>query len=410
MRGIFKHILCAGFLISLVGVGAARAIASLHANDQVAQDTDPKTQEPPSDPTWILTGKIGGKYALRMEVRRKDDQLSGRYRYANKPKAGYLVLRGAIDKSGSAELSEYDASDKKTGTFKGSFTGEIIGQNSPTKFAGAWTNANTAESFEFGLSAETAKKIVHSDAGVLEDRVDITMKQHTLMKKPDSALCDNCYYNQPLITGKQPPQVLRKIRQALDIETVFGDTIESLREDLYEIDDQGKSVPNRKEMSIDYEVGYNENYILSFIYRKELSGRPYTIYERRVIDLKTGNVVKAQDVFMPNSIPALAKMVDQRLQKTLKSQLAAYRDGTKDDEEYNALKEVVEEQSFTEDSLDDFTVDYQGVTFYYDYGGGPFFGILGAAELPNGEVFKFSFEELKDYINPKGMLGQFISK
>src|SRR5262245_36616912 len=107
MQRIFRRALCAGFLISLVSASTAHPIASSHANQQVARNIDSKTQRSSPDPKWVLIGKIDGQYALRMEVQRKDNQISGRYRYLNKPKAGGLELRGAIDKSGSAELSEY---------------------------------------------------------------------------------------------------------------------------------------------------------------------------------------------------------------------------------------------------------------------------------------------------------------
>jgi hypothetical protein len=421
MRRIFSHILCFGFLISLVNSGAARSIASRHsnyacrhANGQGAQDTDPKTQRPSSDRKWILTGKIGGKYALRMEVHRKGDQISGCYRYVNKPKAGYLVLRGAIDKYGFGEISEYN-SGEKTGTFKGAFTGDIIGQNGPTDFVGAWTSANKPVSLEFSLSAEDAEKTSPADSTALKGRVDIKGKLHILRRDPRSPIPEDvsfsfggsgcCYYKQPLITGKHPAQVLREIRKALDLETVFGDTIASLREDLYYKDDQGKRVPSHNEINIDYEVGYNENYILSFTYQRyDDFPRPRGFYYNRVFDLKTGKVVKAIDVFMRNSMQALARMVDLRFQKIMKDHLAEYRAENSDEEAYNQLKDLFAEQSFSPNFLDDFTVDGHGVTFYYNYGISPFYPIFDT------EILAFSYEELKGYINPKGILGKFISK
>jgi hypothetical protein len=54
--------------------------------------------------------------------------------------------------------------------------------------------------------------------------------------------------------------------------------------------------------------------------------------------------------------------------------------------------------------LDNFTADSEGVTFEYDYNMSPFYPEF------DREIVTFSDEELKRYINPKGILGQFISK
>jgi hypothetical protein len=61
-------------------------------------------------------------------------------------------------------------------------------------------------------------------------------------------------------------------------------------------------------------------------------------------------------------------------------------------------------RSFSADLLDDFTLDGHGITFYYDYGVTAFYPIFDT------EILTFDYEELKDHINPRGILGQFISK
>jgi hypothetical protein len=429
MRRIFKLILCSGFLIGLVAAGAAQPTTSRHAGDRLAQNADSKMQTPSPDPTWILTGKIGDKYALRMELHRKDDQISGRYRYLSRPKANYLALRGAINKSGSVELSEYVVDDshkvgKQTGTFKGILTGNIVGQNGPAKFAGVWTNANASVSMEFSLSVEAAGKTAPADSAAHEDRVNITSKLHILREDPDNpipkdvSLNDDdtvcCYYKEPLITGKQPKQVLEKIRSALDFKNIYDGGLDPLIEELYDKDDRGKRIPNSKEMNIDYEVVYNENYVLSFEYKRYdalyagLHTRPFYAYDRMVFDLKTGNVLKAKDVFIPDSLPALALLLDRRLQDLMKDELAEFKkEGS--DEDYNDLKDMFADQSFTDDHLDDFTVDGKGVTFNYDYGAHSFV-FMRSPLMSRTDEFKLSYEELKQYINPKGILGRFISK
>jgi hypothetical protein len=397
----------------LVNAGMARPVtsgASAGANDQVAQNPDPKTQSRPSDPGWILTGKIGGKYALLMKINRKDGQISGGYRYVNNPKAAYLILRGAIDNSGSAELSEYDSSDRKTGTFKGVFSGDIIGQNSPAKFSGVWTNAITAVSFEFSLTAKGAEKASPTASTALDDGVHITEKLHILRNDPDDPVpedpsidSDCCYYKQPLITGKQPERILRKIRNALDLETALGHTIESLIEQLHEKDDQGKSVPTFFHINIDYEEGYNANNILSFTYLEfnDRPGKYRTHHCPIVIDLKTGNVVKAEDLFRPNLTQALSRMVKLRFQKTLKAHVDEVKSEFPEVEDYyDWFKEALAQASL----IDSFTVNEQGVTFEYAYGMSPIYPEFDI------ETVTFSYEELKKYVNPKGILGRLVQK
>jgi len=409
VRRIFSRILYAAFLIGLTG--AARSIVLSQANDRLAQGAEPQTQRPSPDSKWILTGKIDGRYELRMELHRKNDQISGRYRYLNQPKGSYLVLRGAISKSGYAELSEYNQSNKKTGTFEGEFTGDIIGQNGPTKFVGGWTNAGASARLKCRLSSEV-DETVPTGSAAREDRVYIKGKIHILRQDPEfpvtkSVVLDDgvcCYYKQPVITGKQPAHVLDKIRVALNIQTVYESTMASLIEELYQKDAQGERTPRLNEINIDYQVIYNENYILSFSYeRYDAFPRPQTNSERRVFDLRTGNVVKAKDVFIPNSMPALAQMADRRFQEAIREQLAEYK-AENSDEEYNNLKSMLAERSFTIDLLDNFTVDGQGVTFYYGYGVTAFYPIFDT------EILTFEYEELKGYIKPKGVLGQFIPR
>jgi hypothetical protein len=368
MLRVFNHVLCAGFLISLVSAGAARSIVRRYANDNVAQNADLKTQTPPSASTWVLTGKIDGEYALSMELHRKDGQISGRYRYVNNPKAGYLALQGTIDKSGSAEISEFDISDKKkkTGTFKGAFAGDIIGHNSPTTFVGFWTKAKTSVNLVFSLSVQDGVGMESVASTASEDRVDIKGKIYILRQDPELPIPelpslgdDCCYYKQPLITGKQPAQVLRKIREALDPETVLHETVESSREDLYfkEFkDEQGNPSPTLLNVSIDYEEGYNANYILSFTYLMfdDRGGKYRTFHFPIVIDLKTGNVVTAEDVFRPDMMEALRQAVAQRFQKELKARVDKVKSDYPDAEEYyETFKQMIAENA----SLDGFTVD-----------------------------------------------------
>jgi hypothetical protein len=119
-------------------IAAAQGISTQSA-DHVADQASARAQKP-SGYEWVLIGKIDHKYAVRMELNRKNDRVYGRYRYLTQSAEHYLELDGTIDETWAVTLTEYE-SGKKTGTFEGQFYGDNIAQYGPAKFIGYWERA-----------------------------------------------------------------------------------------------------------------------------------------------------------------------------------------------------------------------------------------------------------------------------
>jgi hypothetical protein len=100
---------------------------------------------------------------------------------------------------------------------------------------------------------------------------------------------------------------------------------------------------------------------------------------------------------------ALAAMANQKLKAEIKG-LIKDVDGDKeqDAEQKNSLKEQLDQLSFTQENLDEFSVGDKGVTFLYDAG---FPHVIQALE-PDGRYF-FSYALLRPHLKSTGPLAVF---
>ena len=115
----------------------------------------------------------------------------------------------------------------------------------------------------------------------------------------------------------------------------------------------------------DYEVGYNKNGLLSITLSMDGSGAyPDGTSKAVVVDLKTGNRVRAGDVF--TNLVGLAAMVRkaQRIEVAKSMKETKTDPDNKDVDPYLLFKGA----SFTVKDLNEFEVSDNGVTFIYDYG------------------------------------------
>jgi hypothetical protein len=196
----------------------------------------------------------------------------------------------------------------------------------------------------------------------------------------------------PDVTGISDPDVLPKIRSILDLKNVFGDSLDEIRSEFEE---------SSWLTGIAYKVNYNANFILDIsFFQSGVGAYPDTQVEHRIINLKTGDSLKAADVFRPSSLDALVKLVEGAMRAELRGQIKRYgRDG----DAANRLKETLHEAKFGMENLDNFSVNSTGVIFLYDFG---FQHVFKALE-PSGRYF-FSYERLKEHIKPDGSLGEFV--
>lgn len=159
---------------------------------------------------------------------------------------------------------------------------------------------------------------------------------------------------------------------------------------------------------LSYDVKYNNKGILDISLTQEGSGAyPDSSTIEKVIDLKTGKTASFTDVFKTDGLKTFAEMVNQKLnveKKDLIKRIDKGEFGEENGKEANdALKEQIEGLEFTAETFNQYSVSDKGVTILYD---AEFPHVIQAAQ-PDGRYF-FTWAEVKPFIKPNGLLGQFI--
>jgi hypothetical protein len=151
----------------------------------------------------------------------------------------------------------------------------------------------------------------------------------------------------------------------------------------------------------DYEVGYNDKYILSISLSMEGSAAyPSGVTKNVVVDLHSGLRVKPVDLF--TNLPGLLARVRRMMNKEVARSIVEIRKDPENNEPHP--EEIFKEQAkYHPLSLNEFVVSDKGVTFIHDYG----FPHVIQALQPDGGFF-FSWAQLKPYIKRGGLLGQFV--
>jgi hypothetical protein len=173
----------------------------------------------------------------------------------------------------------------------------------------------------------------------------------------------------------------------LDIKNIFGVSLQEYREWGW-LDE------------FNYKVNYNANYILDITFNESGEAAYPDSHERTIpIDLKTGRILKAQDVFVEEKLAELAGYVDIKL----KLEVAELMKSAKDHVDGKSIIDLLADLKFEGKNLDDFSVSNEGVTFLYDVG----FPHAHIGFEPEGR-YLFPYSTLKGFIKPTGPLGQFV--
>ncbi|HVQ37713.1 MAG TPA: hypothetical protein VMS31_09275 [Pyrinomonadaceae bacterium] len=248
-------------------------------------------------------------------------------------------------------------------------------------------------SFAPASSAQTKSKPVTttptSDRAIVTPRkVVITRRGALLRNFPEKKTATLTY---PGVSGLKDQIVLRRVQSILQVKNVFDTSLAEYREDTW-LEEFG------------YKVNYNQHHILDITFTQSGSGAyPDTHTKHFAINLKNGSAIKASDVFVPDKLEPLRKMLDQKLQSELKSILRDLGESKSDPEDIAIAKEAGEILEFKVENLDDFSVGSKGITFLYDAG---YPHAIQAFE-PEGSYF-LSYSELRPYIKRDGILGQFV--
>jgi hypothetical protein len=201
----------------------------------------------------------------------------------------------------------------------------------------------------------------------------------------------------PIISGLPNRAIQRKVQEAVSLKTVFESSLEEMRQEF-----QTRSYWLSE---IEYEINYNQNFLLDITFTRSGVGAYPSSYDHHVVvDLRTGNPLTAADLFEPKSLPQLRELVDQALRSQVATKLAELRQ-TYDPSDLEFVQERLEKRSFEQKDLDTFSISDRGITFFYDY---DLPHVAKPAE-PSGRFF-FTYEQLKDYIQPQGPLRPFTTR
>jgi hypothetical protein len=230
-----------------------------------------------------------------------------------------------------------------------------------------------------------------------DDRVTITPHTIVFPRKPSPVRSswpdEKTVINYPEITGLRNENALNRIQTTLQLKNIFGSTVEEYRED-----ETGWLE------KVGYVVNYNQHYILDLRFTElgsaihgEVTNKHFTI------DLRSGNVVTATDIFVAERMDQLSQLVDKKLQDEIKEIRERFR--ATGDQVPSPLEEILGKLKFETADLSNFEVNPGGVLFYkkiyFPYG----FGFH--TSRPEGRYY-FTHAELKPYFRNDGLLWQFV--
>ncbi len=190
----------------------------------------------------------------------------------------------------------------------------------------------------------------------------------------------------PKVSGVSA-MLIKKIEANLSFEKAFEFSLRDEINTSYGLD------------SADFTVLYNKFGILNVELSEDVSGAyPSTYNKSIVIDTKTGERVKAADIF--TKLSELAAKVKKLQTAEIKKGTAVLKKENLDTE---TAAEYFNNADYTTENLDDFSVSDKGITFRYDYE----FAHAMLALQPDGRFF-YSWAQLKPFIKRGGLLARFV--
>ena len=225
---------------------------------------------------------------------------------------------------------------------------------------------------------------VTCSAATAAQTVVVTSKKVTYTRpKPIADFKKNFTVNHPKVKAASK-SVSEKIEAALSYDKAFGITVaDELREAQWLEEADFRVLLNRKgvlcvELSIQGTGAY-----------------PSGNTKRIVVDSRTGKRALPGEVFI--YINGLVDMVTKLQKKEIADAIAEIK-ANKDWDEPNPER-LFDTASFRMDNLKGYSIDEQGVTFYYDYG----FPHVIQAMQPDGE-YKFTWAQMKPFIRIGSLL------
>jgi Protein of unknown function (DUF3298). len=256
----------------------------------------------PAEFKEVFVGAIDDKHAVRMELERKDADMSGSYFYeragAFNSAMRTLALKGRVDEDGNVTLAEttYEAGNpQKTGEFKGKLDGLSASGDVSLRLSGSWTGGKGGKQLPFSL-----RQLRFDLGGLKLDERKEERENKKLRYEIDTAM--------PQLAAAGDARV-EKFNQAVTnlVAPRTGEFIkvadETAREEAAAKQDAKSSLPPNS-LSVSYEVtAANKDFIsVMFSFYEYLGGaHPNTITESFNYDLNRNAPVSLADLFTPNS-------------------------------------------------------------------------------------------------------------
>lgn len=320
-------------------------------------------------------GEIASKYPIRMQLTRTGNELTGTYAYIKVGKD--IPLAGSVDNEGKFSIQETDDKGKITGVFEGRFS-------SATQLAGNWRNPDTGKEMPFSL--QEANETVATKSIMVGAGIPLLENSFTLEGKNGI----DGEYTFPYLLGKGT--VVNKINGALSAKSLTDETIDDIKTNFKEC--------SCGTVGVSYNINYNANNILDISVFVETLGAYSSGYVNRLtFDTRTGEKLSISSILKPASLTQLAFECDQLLQERIKKSIAEADEG----EGADWLKELTQDRKFETEHLNNFSISPEGITFYY-----PFGFPHAALALEPDDAFLFTFNQLKDDIDPASILSPLV--
>jgi len=236
-----------------------------------------------------LTGKIGDKLAVQMELSRGANNFYGRYFYEKNLDRQYLDLTGSIDSAGNVELTEME-DGKETGVFTGKLVNEIRGEESTLKFTGNWKKSKTDNN---SLPFELTEKRYNLNG------MKLILKEQNEENKKQKFSIETSY---PQLTGNDP--------RAENFNKIISDFV-SKASNGFRADSKSAAADLQANpdmpgylLNISYEVIHADEHLISLLFKNyAFTGGAHGNTGSTVFnyDLDSGKMLRLADMFQPNS-------------------------------------------------------------------------------------------------------------
>jgi hypothetical protein len=288
---------------------AAKSDTNSQPVAQSQTSPQPDSQQPnetvvpaPSEFKEVFVGAIDNKHAVRMELERKDANLTGSYFYeragAFNSAMRTLELKGRIDGDGNVTLAETTYSrgnPQKTGEFNGKLDGLSANSDLRLRFSGSWTGAKDGKQMPFSL-----RQLRFDIGGLKLDERNEKNENKKLRYEIETAM--------PQLAGAGDARV-EKFNQAVTnlVASRAGEfkkaADEMVREEAVAKQETKSSRPPNS-MDVSYEVtaaGKDFISVLFSFYEYAGGAHPNTTTESFNYDLNRDAPVRLADLFIPNS-------------------------------------------------------------------------------------------------------------